>query len=480
MKNFVLPIRIALLLCCGCWLADAGAQGCDITVKMNGYPSDTLWLGRSVGKRCEPYFFAIKNAEGRFNLKSENALPAGLYALLFKRGPNADFEYINLWLAENQRQFYIETNFPRLVAEARVEGSPENECWFSYLSNYDKLKDSLNESTYNWKSLRTEPAFRHMVHWQETFKQYQESSIAGCAAAPMTAELLSQTLFVTPPAAAHQTDKNWQAEAADRYNWMRQHYFDRMDLGSGRFLQYPLWIDRADYFFARLAPPDPDSTIALVEEVFSRLQTDKPAYEYYFRYVLNSLSRTSRYRSDEAFTYFVRNYIEKGKADFLTADRREKFLDDAARMEPLFVGKKVPNATFSDKSGAPQALYDVKANYTLMAFWMYDCGHCKKEIPVLMEIYKRWQAKGLKVFSICGNTGEDKTIPCYEFAEQLGMPADWTVVNDPQRRTRFARLYNASSFPRIILLDAEKRVLFKHVGEVSEEVLNVEFERVIK
>lgn len=461
--------------------AQTSTSGCDISVKFDGYALDTLWFGTFYGKRAEPDFAVAKNAEGSFQLKSEKKLPVGMYAVLYKRGKaSAEFEHFPVWLADGQRKFSIKTDLGRLLENARVEGSPENARLFAYLTRYETLTDSLNAGSNDWKSLRTETAFRQLVRVEESLRQHQETSLAACAAdAPLTAELLRQTLFLTPPDQAG--DKNdWQTEAAERHRWLRAHFFDRLNLGGGLFLRLPLWVDRTDYFFSKMPPPEPDSMVSMVEEVLHRLEPDPEAYRYYFRYMMNSMSKMSRYRTDEAFVFLVKKYVEGGKADFLTKDRREKYLDDAERMEPLFVGKKAPNSTFLDKNSTPRTLYETEAKYTLMVFWLHDCGHCKKEMPILRSIFERWQAKGLAVFSVCGSGGEDKTAACYEFAERMEMPAEWTVVNDPLRRSRFGRLYNVSSYPRLILLDAEKRVLFKHTGAASAEMLEAELERLIR
>jgi thiol-disulfide isomerase/thioredoxin len=195
---------------------------------------------------------------------------------------------------------------------------------------------------------------------------------------------------------------------------------------------------------------------------------------------MNSMSKMSRYRTDEVFVFFVRNWVEKGKADFLTNDRREKYLDDAERMEPVFVGKKVQDATLFDKNDSPRTLFSTDAPYTLMVFWQPDCSHCKKELPILAELWQqKWKAQGLAVFSVCG-ASQDKNAACGELAERLALPGDWTFVSDPMRKSGFSRLYNVSSYPRMILLDAEKRVLFKHTGEATAEMLEAEFARAIR
>jgi thiol-disulfide isomerase/thioredoxin len=481
MKKTWCKLIIALLLAATNGAAQSATTGCEITVRFENYALDTLWFGSYFGKRAEPDFAVAKNAEGVFVLSSEKKLPAGMYCILFKRGKaSTDFEHFAVWLADGQCRFSLETSNVRPLENARVVGSPENARLLAYVHRYEKLVDSLNDRTQDWKSLRTETAFRRWVQAQENLRIFQETTLADCAAdAPMTAELVRQTLFRTPTE-NFGDGKNWQTEAAERQNWLRRHFFDRMDLGSGQFLKQPLWVDRTDYFFSKLPPPEPDSMISMVEEVLRRLEPDREARDYYFRYMMNSMSKMSRYRTDEVFVYFVRNWVEKGKADFLAKDRREKYLDDAERMEPLFVGKKVPDATFFDKNAAPRTLYETAAKYTLLVFWLHDCGHCKKEIPIVRQVFERWRAKDLQVISVCGSSGEDKTAACYEFAERVEMPAEWTVVNDPLRRSRFSRLYNVSSYPRMILLDAEKRVLFKHTGEATAEMLEAEFARAIR
>jgi len=456
-------------------------DGCDIAVKINGAAFDTLWLGHPYGKRAEPDFYALPQSDGSFNLKTDRPLPAGLYAILYRRGKGSpELEYFCCWIAEGQRKFSIVTDFSRL-AKARVEGSVENACLLPYLARYEKFVDTLNQRTNDWKSFRTEAGFREMVRIQETLRKFQENTLQGCVTkAPMTADLIRQTLFLTPPDSTLGDPTDWPLQADQRHRWMRAHYFDRMNLGSGNFLKFPLWVDRADYFFSKMPPPQPDSMISMIEELLHRLQPDSLAYRYYFRYMMNSMSRIGRYRTDEAYVYFVRNYVEKGKTAWLSQDRREKYLDDAERMEPLFVGKKVPDATFFDKNSQPRTLYETKAPYLLMIFWLHDCGHCRKEIPTIGAVYQRWKDKGLQVFSVCGSPGDNGTASCYEFAAQAQMPPEWVVVSDPQRRSRFSKLYNVSSYPRLILIDADKKVLFKHLGEASAELLEAEFSRFIR
>ena len=45
-------------------------------------------------------------------------------------------------------------------------------------------------------------------------------------------------------------------------------------------------------------------------------------------------------------------------------------------------------------------LYDVKAPFTILYFWDYDCGHCKKATPILRDIYNKYKERGLQVYAV--------------------------------------------------------------------------------
>ncbi|MBK8565621.1 MAG: redoxin domain-containing protein [Saprospiraceae bacterium] len=472
MLKFISILTISLLLA-----TSLPAQlTCDIRVKMSGYNTDTLWFGSTYGKRAEPDFHALKGADGYFQLVTDKPLAPGLYAIIFKKGGSQQF--MSCWLAEGQRSFTIETDFFRMASSTTVKGSAENEVLYDYFRRYYALTDSLDDLTNHWKSMQDEPSFRAYVQGQEALRQYQEAFLEKHPNS-LTAELVRQTLFLTPPQQS-ELHADWQSEAAERHAFLRQHYFDRMDLSGGQFLKYPLWVDRTDYYFSKLPPPVPDSLAAMVEDVLNRLQPNVEAYQYYVGYVMNSLAKMSRFRTDEAFVRLVRTHLDGGKWGFLSEDRQRRYRDDADRMEPLFVGKKCPAVTLYDRDAKPVPILDVPADYTLLLFWLYDCGHCKKEIPVVKNLHEKYKAKGLKVLSVCGKSGEEETHKCWEFTQTMQMPEDWLLLNDPQRKSRFSTLLNVRSYPRMILLDKEKNIVYKQIGEVPEVVLERELVRVVR
>jgi thiol-disulfide isomerase/thioredoxin len=195
---------------------------------------------------------------------------------------------------------------------------------------------------------------------------------------------------------------------------------------------------------------------------------------------MESLGRISRFQTDEAYVYLVRKYIDTGKSDWMNVGDLEKYRDDASRLEPLFLGKKCPDVTFFDPEGKPVSIYETDAPYLLVAFWMYDCSHCKREIPQLIKLYEKYQSKGLKVMSVCGKGGEEEMPKCWEFAKNMKMPEAWLLLADPQRRSQYYTLLNVRSYPRLLLLDKNKMILYKQTGEIPKNALEKIFQNIIE
>ena len=282
----------------------------------------------------------------------------------------------------------------------------------------------------------------------------------------MTAELVRQTMLPIPPPNAIKA-KDWEAEAGQRWLWQRQRYFDEMDISTKGFMRYQQWLEHVDFYIFHLPPQNPDTTIALIDQVMGKLETNPGAYQYYNKYLTRSLARMSKYRLDEVYAYVLRNYLQTGKATWPSESQKRKYLSDADRLESIFEGQKGPDLTLYKKDDTPVSLYQITAPYTLMIYWMPDCGHCKKELPRIMQAYEQYKEKGLQVLSVCGKPGNSVSM-CWDYIEENKFPEEWFVVADPQRRSKITTLYNIRSYPRMVIFDKEKNIVFKRSGSMLD------------
>ena len=104
---------------------------------------------------------------------------------------------------------------------------------------------------------------------------------------------------------------------------------------------------------------------------------------------------------DAVFVHMVEKYYVTNQAYWVDSAQLAKITERAYILNPILIGKKAPPITMIDSTGKTISLYDVKAKYTIAIFWDVDCGHCKKEIPKLQELYtNKLKGKGIEVYAI--------------------------------------------------------------------------------
>ena len=99
---------------------------------------------------------------------------------------------------------------------------------------------------------------------------------------------------------------------------------------------------------------------------------------------------------------------------------------------------------------------------SLVNLWASWCAPCRLEHPQLIALSRRDDV------SVYGIAFHDKTQASRRFLSELGDPFDKVGVDaDGQAALR----WGVEGVPESFLIDGEGRVLLKHVGEISVEVL---------
>jgi thiol-disulfide isomerase/thioredoxin len=183
---------------------------------------------------------------------------------------------------------------------------------------------------------------------------------------------------------------------------------------------------------------------------------------------------------DKVFVRMVNEFYRAGKAVWLNEDQVQKIVDRAEDLKHSLCGNVPPNITLPDLSGQEWvSLHDIDAKYTAILIWESTCGHCKKELPKLQELYDEWKPKGLEIYAI-GNDFE--TEPWKEFVEKKGY-TDWINVSDnPEVNAQdsamaliysgvtnleslnFRTTFDVYATPKIFLLDKDKKIVAKQIG----------------
>jgi thiol-disulfide isomerase/thioredoxin len=146
------------------------------------------------------------------------------------------------------------------------------------------------------------------------------------------------------------------------------------------------------------------------------------------------------------------------------------------------MGTPASDIELPDTAGKQTSLYEMAANYTIVAFWDVTCGHCKEVLPKLDSFYtNKWKANGLKIYAVSKETDGNKK-EWLSFIRDHKLE-DWTHVyyskaDDKARIDAsvpgYSQLFDVQTFPTLYLLDKDKRIIAKKLSyEQLDEILQL-------
>ncbi len=272
-----------------------------------------------------------------------------------------------------------------------------------------------------------------------------------------------------------------------RYYKFRSMFWDRLDFSDGRLVRDPALHNLLEQFWNGVMPQLPDTALVEVNKLISRAQADPDMFKYMVHFFTFSAEKSQVMCMDKVFVDLVDRYYASGMADWLNEEQLKKVTDRAEDLRFSLCGKRIPNIILPDTTQQNWvSLYDVEAEYTLVSIWESTCGHCKKEMPKLEELYEEWHPKGLEIYAI-GNDFEPE--PWLKFVREKNLE-DWIHVSDnPEinaadsasaliragittlQSLNFRTTFDVYATPKMFLLDKDKKVIAKQVG--AEQISDI-------
>lgn len=442
-----------------------------ITVTIEGYDQPILSLANNILDKQYIVDTARVNDAGEFVFSSDStALPKGVYLVVLA----PDNQYFQVLIGnDDDQEFSIGTTKDNLGI-VEVESSLENQRFYDYMGFLDQqqrksqpLRKQFADTTLtSQQRTEAETALEAIgdevtAHQEQIAKQYPESFVSA----------IIRTNSPNPPPAfeeiADEDKRNTQ-----KLIWLRDHYFDKIDLKDERLLRTPFLFNRINYFVDKLFVQHPDTVSRAIDRVLNQMEPTSDMFKYYVGHFLNKAAGSKIVGMDAVYVYIVDNYYATGRAYWAEEESVKKMLTDVNKIRPLLIGKEAPNMKMKRRDGTPVELYGVEAKYTILYFWQFECGSCKKSTPIMAEFYEKWKDKGVEIFSICTKQGEiDK---CWEYIDDKNI-GDWLHATDPYMR--FYKDYDIRSTPTIFVLDENKTIVSKRIGAKQLDELLTALER---
>jgi thiol-disulfide isomerase/thioredoxin len=107
-------------------------------------------------------------------------------------------------------------------------------------------------------------------------------------------------------------------------------------------------------------------------------------------------------------------------------------------------------------------LADYRGKVVLLNFWASWCGPCRKEMPILEQLHKQYQNKGVMLVGV-------NVEPDSEDARKWlkGTPVSFPILFD--RDSAVSKLYEVQGMPNTVILDRKGRVRYIHRGYKAGE-----------
>lgn len=116
-----------------------------------------------------------------------------------------------------------------------------------------------------------------------------------------------------------------------------------------------------------------------------------------------------------------------------------------------------PDFTLQSSTGENVRLAEQRGQVVMLNFWASWCGPCRKEMPLLDEMSKRYSAAGFVLYGV--NVEEDNT-DAKKLIKELGVT--FPILYDTESKA--SSLYNVDAMPTTVVIDKKGEIRFVNRG----------------
>ena len=438
------------------------AEGYRILVEWEGISDTTVYLAHYYDSKTfvDDTLKLDENGKGVFT--GDSMLHEGLYLLYLK-----DSNFFDFLLGDDQT-LEIKTNNSDILKNLVISGSEQSQDFLNYQRLLkDKVEekkaiseklDSLNDEEKKKAIDKLNSIDQEMVTFMKNEIQRSNNNMYG------TFLNTAHQLLIPDPEVEKDHPKYDSIAWFHAYNYRRDHFLDGIDFTDDRILYTPILKNKLETYFNKFLIQSPDSIIPQAIKVIRESESNKKMYQYTSQFFLNNSVQSKIMGMDAVFVAIADEVYLSGKATWTDAEILKKITEEVYLTRPNLIGNKAPELTMENIDGEMESLYMSQGEYTILVFYEYDCGHCKKDIPALYnDVYLKFIENNIEVYAVCMNDDKEKWEDFVEKNELAG----WHHLWDPNHITKFRFKYNTKTAPTMYLLDKEKIIKAKKLDNAS-------------
>lgn len=441
--------------------------GYNIKIVAKGIPEGSTCLLANYYGEKQYIKDSAKVIKGEVVFKGETKWDQGIY--LFVPPSKRYFDFV----MDEGQHFSLEADTADYIKTMKVKGSEENKIFYEYqtfMASKQKQIEPLREQLKKVKAKDSTKTIQDKItaideevksYRNNLQKEHPKSFVAKLMKAMQDPEIPEAPILA-----------NGKKDSTFAYRYYKAHFWDNIDFSDDRMLRTPIFHPKIKQYMEKLTAQGPDyvdSINASADYIIGKAKANQEVFKYVVYWLTYNYESSNIMGMDAVFVHLVEQYYVTKQAFWVDSTQLYKITNRAYTLKPLLIGKKAPFINMPDSTGKYVPLYDLKSKYTVVIFWDHGCGHCKKEIPKLVEQYNtKLKAKGVQVYAI---ETEDKPDEWKKFIKEHKL--NWINVCEPDeyKRAVTKKIYDIYSTPVIYLLDENKIIKAKRID--SEQIANI-------
>ncbi|MBL7936832.1 MAG: DUF5106 domain-containing protein [Bacteroidia bacterium] len=494
MKNLLLSLSLLSII------TNASAQtnqGHDIRINFKNCKDTVVYLAFYQFDKSYLADTCKKVVKGNIVFKGPKSLDKGVYYLVSQDKAR----YFDFFISDNNQKIVMSTDTIDLVKNLKSSSSKENDDFFNYIKFITAKNKEYNEVKSKTKGMNAKDSLAFIIEkskllsetviaFEKTFLEQHKGTFVG--------DVIN--LKMEKEAKDIPKASNGRPDSLYIYNYYKAHYWDGVNFQDDGIMRTPFFSDKLNKYFNNIIIQNPDTVSVEIDRLMAKTKAGTMMQKLLIAHFLFTYESSKLMGFDRVFVHVIDNYIRTGMAKEVYDEKTiEKIKERGDILKPLLLGNQAPDLLMIDTIGHKQInkmgfdtvktsqgatklyydnvqnlaqifvpLYGVKADYLLLVFWDVDCGHCKTEIPKLLEEYHALKKEGydVKVFSVYTQHDYEKWRK-YIIENKL----DWINVYDGVHINNIKEKYDIYSTPVIYMLDKNKRIKAKRIG--TEQVKDI-------
>ncbi|HIO72389.1 MAG TPA: DUF5106 domain-containing protein [Flavobacteriales bacterium] len=451
----------------------AQKSGHEIRIKVNGIKDSACYLAGYYGKKQYYKDTAQFDSKGLCIFKGADTLPGGIYSIILPG--NTYFEFLI-----NEQHFSLETDTINLVQNMKIKGSLENQLFYDHFHLVASLQKEAEKHKKSLKRLREKDDQDSLKivrrQLRAVNKQVEDYKLNIMKEYPKTLLAKIFKSMKDPEIPAPPKDENGKIiDSLFQYKYLKSHFWDNIDFTDDNILRTPIYHGRLMRYIQKMTAQIPDSINASADVLLEKAKANRQIFKYTLSKIIYMYETSKIMGMDAVFVHLAEKYYMTNQAFWIDSVQLFKISDRVRSIKPTLIGSPAPPIYYmKDRKGMQIPLYSIDAEFTILVFWDPDCGHCKKEMPKIDEVYQKYKTRSLKVYAVCTEVEQEKWIKYLD-----SHPYGWINVADFELHSPFRDLYDISSTPKIFLLDKDKKIVAKKIAhEALDEILGRKFRQI--